>query len=256
VNENDKKSAQALRILKEYFKSDTELYREFRLFNSLARTKVSSDNVAFAIVSEARTLSRKIDRKQLDREKSLLIKDINYTLDESVYHQKVPEYKVYATIQTLLNNWRSTGDVNLITTAKYEDQLISWLTSPSSPVTEITAGEIDADNLIVQIMTTKLNEKYSKVLSDHQRELIQDYVFSLEDPDSTSLLERLQVLKERATELVDEEMKNLQSESELFIKLKETKEKILKENIEEVSDTTISRYLEVSQLVQELQETE
>jgi len=254
VNENDKKSAQALRILKKYFKSGTELYREFRLFNSLVRTKVSSDTVAFAIISEARSLSRKIDRKQLNREKSLLIKDINYTLNEEVYNQQIPEYKAYATVQTLLNSWRSTGDVNLMTTAKYEDQLVSWLTSPVAVVSEEKRDELDADNLVVRIMTNKLNEKYSKVLSDVQRQLIQDYVFSLGNSHADKISKTVRMLREKAILLIDEEMKDLKSESELFQKLKESKSKILTENIEEISDTTISRYLEVSQLIQELEE--
>src|SRR5947207_849958 len=69
----------ATKLLKKHFKKGTELHREFKLFHALVNTTVASSDVAKKIVVEAREAAKRYDVAQLDREKSLLIKGINYT---------------------------------------------------------------------------------------------------------------------------------------------------------------------------------
>ena len=85
----DKSSAQnALKIIEKRFDKDTELYKEFRLFNALAKSTVSDSAVAAAILTEAKHAARRCDTAALDKEKSLLIRDINHKLsDSSFYHR-------------------------------------------------------------------------------------------------------------------------------------------------------------------------
>jgi len=91
------------------------MYRELRLCRSLVKTTVGSEAVAASIVSEARTAARKFDYVTLDKEKSLLIRDINYSLGgKAVYGEKVEDYKAYATVGSLLNDWRSSSDPDLV----------------------------------------------------------------------------------------------------------------------------------------------
>ena len=118
--ENDKqKSAKALKIIKQSFKPGTELYKEFRLINSLMRTTVSSEAVAASIMSEAKMAARTHDVNLLDHQKSILIRNINHQLrDENFYDQYVNEYKMFATLQSLINNWRNPGS-DLQKTAEY-----------------------------------------------------------------------------------------------------------------------------------------
>ena len=48
------------------------------------------------------------NQKDLDLEKSKLIKLLNYTFGKGkIFERKVKNYTMYATIQTLLNEWRS-----------------------------------------------------------------------------------------------------------------------------------------------------
>ena len=49
VDDDKKKSSKALKIVKTYFKPGTELYKEFRLINSIIKTSVSSEAVAASI---------------------------------------------------------------------------------------------------------------------------------------------------------------------------------------------------------------
>ena len=77
--ENDKpQSSKALRIIKQNFKSGTELYKEFRLVNALMKTTVTSESVASSIISEAKMAARSHNINELDREKSILIRNINH----------------------------------------------------------------------------------------------------------------------------------------------------------------------------------
>ena len=95
----------------------------------------------------------------------MLIRDINYNLnDKSFYHRRISEYKNYATIQTLLNDWRlgDSADLNrvIIYESRVIDSLISEKSKPSFSKIENESQNID--NLVVKIMTEKI---ISKVIS-------------------------------------------------------------------------------------------
>ena len=66
VDDDKKSSDTALKILKKYYSSDTELYKEFRLLNALVTTSVSSEMVASSILTEAKSAARSHDLKKLD----------------------------------------------------------------------------------------------------------------------------------------------------------------------------------------------
>ena len=97
----------AKKIIKKYFKPGTELYREHRLFQALVKPTVDSESLATAILQEAKKATRHHSTRQLEREKSRLIRDINLAFSKSFYLQRIREYRDFATIQTLLNDWRS-----------------------------------------------------------------------------------------------------------------------------------------------------
>ena len=142
VENNNRESKKALKILKKHFKPNSELYREFRLFNSLIKTTVSSERIAAAIISEARKAVRRYDLKSLDKQKSLLIRDINHFLSsDDFYNQKISEYRMYATVQTLINEWRDIENADISKIAEYDDTLVGWLTSKK----EITILEDQVD---------------------------------------------------------------------------------------------------------------
>ena len=106
--EGDKEQAEvALDILKNHFKKGTELYKEFRLFNSLVKTTVSSDAIATRIIERAQDAASDHDSSKLTREKSQLIKEINHKLDGSTfYHTRVPESPHSSTNEDHLDHWQ------------------------------------------------------------------------------------------------------------------------------------------------------
>ena len=125
--ENDREQAQnALNIISKHYNKNTELYKEFRLLNALAKSSVKDTSIAAAILTESKNASRRFDSNKLIREKSNLIRDINHILaDQDFYHRRVPEYKTYATIQTLLNAWREGDKSNLTEVVLIEAKKLS-----------------------------------------------------------------------------------------------------------------------------------
>lgn len=255
VEGNQKASSQALRILRRHFKPGTELYKEFRLIHALRKTTVSSEQVAGSILQEAKTAARSHDFKELDRQKSLLIRDINHLIkDENFYDQQVSEYRFLATVQTLLNDWRSR-DADLERVASYEDQLVKHLTTektaePDHVLAEETPGE---SRLLMKVMMKKLNEKYSGVLNDEQKSLIRAYAFSTANDDPESI-------KLKLTEVRDTLLKSIESfgsehpENEYINKkLTEAREQLLTEKLDVVDDETVTRFMLYTKLAAELE---
>lgn len=258
VEGDKKKSSQALRILRRHFKPGTELYKEFRLIHALRKTTVSSDAVAANILREAKDAARSHNHKELDRQKSLLIRDINHLInDEDFYDQQVSEYRFLATVQTLLNDWRQkTPDLQRL--ASYEDQVVKYLTEekaevPDQPLAEETPGE---SRLLMKVMMKKLNEKYSGVLNDEQRSLIRAYAFSTANEDPESIKLKLNELRDDLLQSI-EDYGNTNSENEYINKkLVEAKDQLLAEKLEVVDDETVTRFMLYTKLAAELKSEE
>lgn len=254
VNGDKRKSAVALRVVKRHFKPGTELYKEYRLINSLICTTVSSEHVAASILQEAKVAARSYDMRALDREKSLLISTINKALDdENFFDQPVNEYRMYATVQTLLNDWR-TKDADLGRQARYEDQLVKWLVTekpetPDAVISEDTPGE---SRLLMKVMMKKLNEKYAGVLSDEQRNLLRAYAFSTANDDSDSITKKLVEVKGRlVAEITEFRQKNKDNEY-VNNKLDEVRQQLENESLDVVNDDTVTRFMLYTKLSSEL----
>lgn len=259
VEGDKKKSAVALRILRRYFKPGTQLYKEFRLFNALVKTTVSSDNVASSIISEARHAATSADLSALDREKSLLIRSINHMIhDENFYDQPVAEYRLYATIQTLLNEWRKpVGTADIVSLANYEEQLRSWLVSEKKKEDQSLIDESPGTTrLLMKVMMKKLNEKYSAALNDEQREIIKAYAFSAANEDQTTIKKKLEEIRSGLLESIDQYVEQKKEDKFLVTKMQDAKSKIISESLDAVDDSVVSKFMLYSNLRHELTSSE
>lgn len=254
--ENDKrKSSIALKIIRRYFKSGTELYKEFRIFNALIKTTVSSDSVGTSILKEARAAVESLNHEMLDKEKSLLIRNINHAInDENFYDQPISEYRMYASIQTLFNEWQKpvgTADIALL--ANYENQLREWLISEKKKEDHTIIDETPGTTrLLMKIMMKKLNEKYSVSLNNDQREIIKAYAFSTANDNQTTIKKKLEEVQGTLLEAID--VYTTQNSNNTFVidKLQNAKSKILSESFSTVDDTTVSKFMLYSSLQHEL----
>lgn len=255
VEKDQRRSSLSLRLLRRHFKQGSALYKELRLINALVKTTVSSEAVAASILQEAKKSARSYDVDTLDREKSLLIRNINHKInDEIFYDQNVNEYRVYATIQTLLNDWRAP-EADIERLAKYEDQLVKHLTTPKEQIAEhfINEESTGTSRLLMKVMMKKLNEKYSGILDESQKSIVRAYVWATTQDDSTSIKRKLLEVKD---ELLTSINGFAEGQTNEFInaKLVAVKDQLVSEGLELVDDDTVTRFMLYVKLNNELTE--
>ena len=260
VEGNQSAANTTLRILKKAYKPGTELHREFRLCNALVKTTVKSDALAASIMNEAKAAVQTHDFEKLDKEKSILIRNINHKLaDETVYEQTVPEYRIFATIQTLFNEWRlPAGKRDIQKLSQYEDQLVTWLVSEKTQhdadvVIEESATDL---RLLMRVMMKKLNEKYSGTLSNEQKSLVRAYAFATASDDQGAIISKLNETKDRLISEINGYAAAKADDVYVNQRLTEVKEKLIQENFDSVNDETVSRFMLYTKLCDELQQKE
>ncbi len=140
VENNSETSDNALEIIEEFFAKDSVLLKEYRLFSALTKTYVESDHVIAKLLSEAKKGSNSFDQASLEHEKSRLIKKINKTFDDAnFFNAKIPEYKKFASIQTLLNAWRKPDHFGIGKIAECEER-VAMLLKEKKEVEDLTCN--------------------------------------------------------------------------------------------------------------------
>jgi len=243
----DRKSADtAVRIITKHFRPGTELYREFRLFNALVNLPVGSRSLADRVLEESKRSAITHDSNKLRKEKSLLIKDINTRLAESrrFYDIKIDSYRLYATVQTMLNEWRGKNSIDLTRRAKYEEKLVEWLSRPTTGKLE---ESVESDPLIRKLMFQKFESKYRDHLSPAQKKILEAAV--LDDDENFSSTVRS--IKERALKTI-RTFKSTCDNKILLEKIDGVRSRI-QELEEEKSDNTVAKTLHLVHLLEEME---
>ncbi len=249
VDNDSNKAEKVLKITNKYFKPGTELYREYKLFNALYSTTLPSESLATRIISEAKNASSDFDAKKLYKEKSSLIHEINYAFnDPNFYSQKVSSYKTLATIQQLLDSWR-TKEIDIDRQAVYEAKLHNWLTTEKKKINLEELKTENIDNLTVSIMTKSFNKAFSEELLPEQAALLQDYVFA--DGQESRIKDIFESRKISCLKELNDYSASCENEF-LNEKIDIVKDKISKLPVENIDDSAVSRYLTVMKLSSEL----
>lgn len=186
------KDSPATQILKKYF-INTELGKEYRLYETVSRTKGAAESKANTVLTTVLEMSQKLNRTTLRREKYNLIKDLkeHYNLD-SLFKTKIHDYKTHAAVYTLLEVYNSDKLTN-------PNQIIdNKVTLLESMVTRgVDAGKVKEDiieefksydkdvrTLTYYVLLEKFNSKYDD-LNGKQKEILKEFINSV---DNTSHL--------------------------------------------------------------------
>ena len=259
VNEDTKSAQQTLDIISRRFKRGTELYKEFRLFRALAKSHVSDENIARSILEEAKAAARKTNLKLLEREKSDLIREMNYSLkDKNLYFRHVPDYKSLATIQVLLNDWREGIDADIRRMALYESRVVDYLLKEKDTV-DISSEETNKiDPLVIKIMSEKINEKYGKRFNKDQREILKAYAFASSEQTEASqlkLAETMSTISEKALSGIAHLRENSDNKV-IQEKIATVENRIIQESERDLDDKKIVRLLTLMDLCKEIKESQ
>jgi len=256
--ENDKQGVRkATKIIEKRFNKNTELYKEFRLFNAIAKSNVKNTEIAAAIMTEAKAACRRFDANKINKEKSQLIRDINHIInDPSFYYRTVPNYSQYAAIQNLLNEWRKGDKSDLRNLVEMERKTIDWLLQEKDTKTieEERAGLecSDSNALIVKIMTEKINNRYGN-LSDEQKEIIKNYaIYGSSESGHRHLKKFLRESKLKAIKTVMT-FSNLNENDYIGRKIQPVLERIESLDPNNITDDSIVKFLTITKLVDEIQ---
>jgi len=248
------------KIFEKRFAKGTELYKEFRLFNALAQTTASDTHIAVSIITEAKKAARNTDLDKLNKEKSILIRDLNHKIDDKkFYYRNITNYKELATIQLALNEWRkeNNGDIkNLIDLEKKVCE--SLLTEKKKLIFEEEKNKLDAsdsDKLILKIMTEKINKKYKSSLSNSEKEIIRNYALYENKIKGKDYL--IGYLKEKKKEILNllEEFEKNEKNKILIEKVYDVRDRIENLQINKINDTSIIKFLTLTKLISEIKQS-
>jgi hypothetical protein len=92
----------AVKILRKFFNKNTELIKEYKLYNTLCNEKMKSETKANMLIEAVLKAKMGIDKKKLQQEKYELIHEIKNNFDIDLFFQtKVQNYKLLASIYKL-----------------------------------------------------------------------------------------------------------------------------------------------------------
>tara|TARA_R110000744_G_scaffold305065_1_gene413428 strand:+ start:1479 stop:2324 length:846 start_codon:yes stop_codon:yes gene_type:complete len=171
--------SEAIRIIKEYFSSKTQLGKELQLYQTIVNEKFNSELQADRFV-DAVVLSRKsLNKSMLRREKYNLIKEIKEHYDLHKFSKaRVDNYRTLASTYNMFENtsMRPADSVRL----RYN--LVETITNKNTHkvlkkqiVSEYAQQDTDMQLLSYQILVDKFNEKYGD-LSVKQKNVLREYI--------------------------------------------------------------------------------
>lgn len=267
VEKRDVDLGRAKELFTKHFHQGTDLHRELKMFTALFETRLVSRDAAMSLIQQVKQGCKLQSQARVDLEKSALLHEVNlYLNDPKFFDQEVPGYKNYATIQVLMNHWRSgvlkehmdyISD-HLSEAAQLEDKLIQMITSKSEEQTKKNILEMtnqDVDGLVVNLMTEKLNKKYSTALNDSQKKILQLYVFSKDDSTvKTTLVEFLESMRQNVLSGISKALDLDKDAQKVEPKLREV-QAMLQEDYRDTTrldDRMVTFYMTVSKLEEEL----
>ena len=247
------KDTKAVKILKKYF-VNTELGREYHLYNSFNTTEKLSESKAELFVSTVLEQRKKLDEETLNKQKYNLIRDIknSYNIDD-FFKAKIDNYKLYASIYTVFESQKSKNidtkqlflnKVNILEHVSQDKEK-----AKENLVQEFMKEDKEIRLLAYKLMVEKFNKKYS-TFSERQKQVLKEYISNVSETESlkkylNNLISQIKTeLKEAMTSIEEPVTK---------IRLKETIKLLnpIKQN-ESVKDDVISNLLQYVELIEAL----
>jgi len=192
------KESKAIELLKTYFVK-TELGREYKLYETITKSKVLNESRATLYLNTTLDNSKMFNRGALKKQKYNLINEIknHYNLN-TFFGSQIKNYKETAALYTLIEgvNSKNIVDNNQLITNKIT--ILEFLTKTKINKTksdelleEFSTYNKDVRSLTYRILLEKFNEKYDG-LSIDQKQVLKEFITSV---DSTPGLRNFYNLK-------------------------------------------------------------
>lgn len=253
VSKDDIKAKKALYLIKKYFKKGTELYEELQIINALIYNEVSNTRIASKLISEALRAAAELDKNKLNDEKFHLISEINNNFDKKVFFEShVPSYKVYGAVYTLIDSIRNNIKYDITQKVKLEETLMEHLLD-NEEIKRINESrqptEYDnIDNFTFKVIIKRFNEKYDKVLTETQKNILREYLRCTSERKFDNFIEKT---KNQIEKSLYENMKTVKDKG-ILAKIYQAMLSFGKINESETKESKTEMLMSYAQLVDEL----
>ena len=177
VSKNNNAKQAIVHMLKEFFAPQSILSKELVLYKTLSETDDLDPITAEKLVYQVREAHSSLNKKDIYKAQSHLIKKINTQLSTGVYNNFVPNYKSMATLSQLFGS--GTETYNIKQGVILEQKIIATLINKHELAAEQEMKPID--NLVFTTFVSKFNDTYSEGLLSEQKELLNRYILSFSD---------------------------------------------------------------------------
>lgn len=206
----DGKDSEARRILKEYFVK-TELGREYKLYDALARKTNLTEAKANTVLSTLLESSKHLNRNSLRRQKYNLIKEIKNHYDvNKFFRHKLPNYKSQAAFYTLIEIKANPDLNNIRHEISNKITILEYLSAPtakdeikSTVLEEFKNYDKDLKTLTYKVLLEKFNGKYDN-LHPKQKIVLKELITSIDNNPRLKEFYNIKVgeIKTSLTELI------------------------------------------------------
>tara|TARA_R110002020_G_scaffold193284_2_gene393487 strand:+ start:1993 stop:2823 length:831 start_codon:yes stop_codon:yes gene_type:complete len=242
VEQNQARSQKVKKILKEHFKSGMVLFSELGCFNALTQQDDLDHYNAEKMIFRAKKEYEALDKQDIFKEQSTVIKKINTDLGKDVFNTFVPDYKSYATLAQIFGNKLPVKSRVIM-----EQQILNTLTNGSTEPQRLQP----VDNLVVKSFTQRFNDEYSELLPE-QKDLLNRFITSFNENEIDFKV------------YVGNELKRLKESIEASLKLPEVQEdpemvdtttRVIEQvdgfNVAHLTESQILKILKLQKLVRE-----
>ena len=188
---NDSSKPKSVKIFKEFFNKNTELGKEYALYQVLLEKKYKNDSHAATLVEAVIKSRRKLSNRRLNNEKYNLIKTIkeNYDIKE-FFNTRIPNFKIMASVYKLFGTETGKEDFgpvqrtdSVITITEHITQNTTHSNKANKVVKEFKEQGKDLRLLSYQLLVDKFNSKY-KTLNESQKNLLKEYINNVSNTNS------------------------------------------------------------------------
>ena len=248
----------AIDILKQYFVK-TSLGREYKLYESVLKSKVLNEGRANMVVSTILESSSKFNRTSLRKQKYNLINEIkkHYNLDV-FFGAKIKNYKELASLYTLIEGYNSkeAGDSqqlidNKVTLLEHlTKQVVNTKDVKEDVLKEFQTYDKDLRILTYKVLLEKFNSKYEN-LSTEQKQVLKEFINSVDSTPGLRDFYNTKISELKST--LNEEAKNIKDKA-TQIKITEVAKYLIElDKTAKVDNNNLVDLLQYYELINEIQ---